>query len=346
MDPNAPIPDSPFAPGTVELPVRPDRAPTPSVYTLPWWAALSMVPVALIAGAIASSFVAVIAYAVSGGFADGFASSDFQRYTSRMMGTAGGSALLILPQQLTFLLIALAMAWPAGKDWKRQYRLRAPEGRIWHWMCVAVATVGLGMVTSILFSVLATEESEYVRRFDNWFRSQQGFNAVGLLLLISIAPGICEEFFFRGFLLGSLDRRLTPKLAIALTAGAFALVHLHPVHVLLILPVGIWLTIITRVFNSLYIGIFAHFVNNAASVGLALVTGEAESNGNLVTFAVFVVTFPVLLIAIALVMRLSRAQRAARELADVVVATPIIVATSVEDAMPLGDAASADDGSV
>ena len=50
--------------------------------------------------------------------------------------------------------------------------------------------------------------------------------AMAIVLAIAVVPGICEEWFFRGYLLGACRHRLSAPLAIGATSLAFGLFHL------------------------------------------------------------------------------------------------------------------------
>ena len=45
---------------------------------------------------------------------------------------------------------------------------------------------------------------------------------------MAVAPGICEELAFRGFVLSGLTRSARPGVAIVLSAVAFGIIHIIP----------------------------------------------------------------------------------------------------------------------
>jgi uncharacterized protein len=97
-----------------------------------------------------------------------------------------------------------------------------------------------------------------------------------MLLLVAVVPAIAEELLFRGI----IGRGLLARYGIGgilLTTIFFSMVHLHPVHVVAIVPLSIaihWGYLATR---NLWIPILAHFLNNSwAVVALFLFHPEGE----------------------------------------------------------------------
>jgi membrane protease YdiL (CAAX protease family) len=83
-----------------------------------------------------------------------------------------------------------------------------------------------------------------------------------LLAAVLVAP-ICEEIFFRGFLLMGLRNSMPTWLAILLTSLVFAVAHLSPGSFVLLFILAIILGILRVTTNSLWPGIILHALNNA-----------------------------------------------------------------------------------
>ncbi len=86
--------------------------------------------------------------------------------------------------------------------------------------------------------------------------------AATLLAAVLVAP-ICEEIFFRGFLLMGLRNNMPTWLAILLTSLVFAFAHLSPGSFVLLFILAIFLGILRVTTNSLWPGIILHALNNA-----------------------------------------------------------------------------------
>jgi sodium transport system permease protein len=86
------------------------------------------------------------------------------------------------------------------------------------------------------------------------------------LIAYALAPAVCEEIAFRGFILTGLHRRFRPRNAVAVSALLFALYHLN---VFLFLPtfvLGIVLGLMTVRSRSLLPAVLFHFMHNALLV--------------------------------------------------------------------------------
>lgn len=90
-----------------------------------------------------------------------------------------------------------------------------------------------------------------------------------LLLLIAgaVAAPIGEEVFFRGFLYNALKYRYSVRVAIVVSGLVFAFVHISPLALLVIFPMGMFLAYIYEKTGSLWVTICIHATNN----GLAFV---------------------------------------------------------------------------
>jgi membrane protease YdiL (CAAX protease family) len=83
-----------------------------------------------------------------------------------------------------------------------------------------------------------------------------------LLASVLVAP-ICEEIFFRGYLLMGLTRAMPAWLAITLTSLIFAAAHASPGSFVLLFVLAIFLGILRIATGSLWPGIILHMLNNA-----------------------------------------------------------------------------------
>ncbi|WP_417730925.1 ABC transporter permease subunit/CPBP intramembrane protease [Rosistilla oblonga] len=95
------------------------------------------------------------------------------------------------------------------------------------------------------------------------------------LLTLAVVPAVCEEFFFRGFLLSGFLRNGKPWVAIVATAGLFGLFHVIVRDSLLFerfLPsslMGLVLGVVCYRCGSLYPGIVLHAFHNGILVSMS-----------------------------------------------------------------------------
>lgn len=89
-----------------------------------------------------------------------------------------------------------------------------------------------------------------------------------LLLIVSIVAGICEEVFFRGFMLSAYERIGKTK-AIIITAILFGVFHFNLYNLFGPIVLGLLFGYLVFLTNSIYAGIIGHVVNNAFAMTMA-----------------------------------------------------------------------------
>jgi membrane protease YdiL (CAAX protease family) len=100
--------------------------------------------------------------------------------------------------------------------------------------------------------------------------------AIGLAAIAAI-PGaaITEELYFRGLLLGALDRRLGTAAAIVGSAGAFGLAHFQPAAFPTLAVLGVILAVLRLRTASTLPCIAVHMANNAIALTAVIVMASA-----------------------------------------------------------------------
>lgn len=87
-----------------------------------------------------------------------------------------------------------------------------------------------------------------------------------LLLVIAVAPAIGEELIFRGIIGHGLVARYGIFVGVFVTSIYFAAVHIHPAHVLTLIPLAVFLHLSWLTTRSFYAPVLIHFLNNALAV--------------------------------------------------------------------------------
>ncbi len=90
------------------------------------------------------------------------------------------------------------------------------------------------------------------------------------LFVFAVAPGICEELMHRGVMLSAYERRGSYR-AIVYTAVLFGIFHFDMFNLLGPIFLGVLIGYYVLRTNSIFAGIFAHFLNNAIAVMLSYV---------------------------------------------------------------------------
>lgn len=174
---------------------------------------------------------------------------------------------LLLIQQLAIIASpALFMGVMLTTSVVRTFRLRIPSWRM----------VGLAIILPVMLHPVTLELQASL----SWFFPQLPKSAQAALKLISddsmplwfvlltfaVAPAICEETAFRGFILSGFSRSRRIWLAIVLSSVCFGVMHMIPQQVFNATLLGLVLGLIAIRSNSLLPGIVFHFIYNAMGV--------------------------------------------------------------------------------
>jgi sodium transport system permease protein len=93
------------------------------------------------------------------------------------------------------------------------------------------------------------------------------------LFALALSPAICEEVLFRGVLLQSTRRAMSPRAAILINGVLFGLFHLSPWRFIPTLLLGMLLALIVLRSGSLLPGVVFHFLNNASAIVAGRIVG-------------------------------------------------------------------------
>jgi uncharacterized protein len=90
-----------------------------------------------------------------------------------------------------------------------------------------------------------------------------------LAAAVCLTPAICEEFLFRGYLQGTLSRRMRSPWSWLLTGTCFALVHQNYLGLGALLVIGIYLAFVFDSSGSIWPGALVHLCYNGAVIVLS-----------------------------------------------------------------------------
>ncbi len=174
---------------------------------------------------------------------------------------------------------ALILGLPSFVAWYRRIRFRttfklvAGTRRQWSLWLPVMLMLGLSVWTlahevffysQLIFGTVDTRRFAEVAKFADQLRSMSLFF---VLFVFAFTPAVCEELFFRGFVLGSLSRR-SVWAAILISSVLFGLMHVVTSSVLMaerFLPttlIGILLAWIALRTGSIWPGMILHAVHN------------------------------------------------------------------------------------
>jgi sodium transport system permease protein len=176
----------------------------------------------------------------------------------------GSTLRLLLIQQMVFVgSPALFMGIMLTTSVFRTFRLRLPNWRYLLVGCVLPFAVGplsvalQGWLQSWFFPPLPKPVVDLMETLGD-----PGLPVWFLLLAMAVAPGICEELAFRGFVLSGFARSARPGVAIGLSAVAFGVFHIIPQQVFNATLLGLLLGLLAIRSGSLLPGVLFHIVYN------------------------------------------------------------------------------------
>jgi membrane protease YdiL (CAAX protease family) len=156
-----------------------------------------------------------------------------------------------------------------------------PRAALWGFVIGAVNYAAWALPLMALAQVVFPRR--VVELFDSAaiFKHQTPVETALLVLGVSIAAPLCEEFFFRGVLQQGLSEKLAPPTAIVVVAFVFALFHFDPVGFLARFEMGVVFGLLAWRSGSLWPSIFAHAANNLVSTVIFFLSVGADREGEL-----------------------------------------------------------------
>lgn len=173
---------------------------------------------------------------------------------------------IYLLQQGGFLFVPLAIGFLGLVDIRSAFLLRNSDLRGW---AKGIATGILLVIASLFVAnvlVYLVPALDWGREALQDFIQFRERSLVMLLLLFAVAPAICEEMVFRGFLLTGIRRLAGPFLTAAGTGLLFGLIHLVPVQVIAGTVSGFFLGLLALHSGSIGPPVLAHFLHNGLMI--------------------------------------------------------------------------------
>lgn len=164
-------------------------------------------------------------------------------------------------------LVFLALAWPALRSPERRRRLLG-AGRAGPaaGLLGAAGMYSLAVLLALVVSSLGLEGEGALGQFNDVVSRLGLAERLRLLPVLALVAGVAEELFFRGLLFGRLLGVVSGQGAVVLSALAFGVAHLDPVHSLAAFAMGLFLGWLRLRAGSVWPGIFAHILSNGTVV--------------------------------------------------------------------------------
>ena len=196
-------------------------------------------------------------------------------YVGGMWQSADIARGLVMTQLFIILLPPLLLVRIAKVDIKRELQFRPPKPRaIAPVLLMAPAAYVLATGTIQLVDLIWPIPAEYLNLLQQAVQLNN-MSVWGVLLIMAVLPGLCEEFFTRGYLYRSF-RQYGPWAAIVASGVLFGILHLDPFRLLPASLMGVYLGWLLWRSGSIWVPMLAHMLNNAAAVLLdRLLSGSA-----------------------------------------------------------------------
>jgi membrane protease YdiL (CAAX protease family) len=219
----------------------------------------------------------IAAFAVATGLEDGLEGfEDTEAWVPRL-SVLERLHLLILPGLAAILVLTLAAAFLSREPLRARLGLVRPRGGWLRVPLYALSAPVAGAAGAFLAGCFFKESSAHVEAMTALITEPRGMAAVYVMLWLSAAPGAVEELFYRGFVQQRLQRCWPAPLAVVVTGTAFAVAHLDPMHIVSVLPVGLWLSFVAWGTRSVVPSMVCHAVFNAGMMLAARAAPEDES---------------------------------------------------------------------
>ncbi|GAU77157.1 type II CAAX endopeptidase family protein [Fusibacter sp. 3D3] len=199
------------------------------------------------------------------------------------------------------------------KDFKAIFRLKkVPFKQALKIMGIAILLLPTIAVVNLITILIIEIFSDAI--VFNIPTAETGVQYLGLMFIISITAGICEEGFFRGMVLDAYETELGRKWGALFSGLLFAIFHFNPQNFFGPLVLGIMFSYLVQMTGSIFAGVIAHATNNGIAVSMGflvnLSSGDMdvisqsdqlfESTGTLLIVTVF---YGILAIGFALLIR-------------------------------------------
>lgn len=176
----------------------------------------------------------------------------------------------VLASQFLIILLpcVLLAVWVRARI-TTTFRLASPPA------VAMLAAVAIGFAMPVLNAALVDvaglpAPSEEMVRIEHEMTALVQANPIVAALLFGVLPAICEELFFRGFVLSGFTSAFrgagAAARAVVLTSVLFAVFHIFPEKWLPTFVVGLLLGFLAVRTGSIWPGMLAHAVNNASAV--------------------------------------------------------------------------------
>lgn len=191
-------------------------------------------------------------------------------YVGSMLEIKFGNYGILLTQWVFILLPVLLSMWYFKVNIKESLHLyRFSTKAILGALIFCIGMIGMGIYVSRVQMFFFPEMNEVSKALEKVLDFDQGgVNFWFGFFIFAVTPAICEEVFFRGMLLSSLKKKMSPMAAITIISVLFGIYHLNIFRAIPTAVLGIFITFAVYHTKSIFVGMILHVINNGMSVVL------------------------------------------------------------------------------
>ena len=180
--------------------------------------------------------------------------------------------------QVMIVGIPLLFTYYIKSDFKKVFSIKLPSFK--HIIGAISLWIGTYIVVMIITQVL-------LHLFPENMKVVEGLNEVLFkkdslifnLLIVAVMPAICEEILFRGFILTSFKNNKKSYVGAIVVSGLlFGMMHMDFIRIIPTALLGISFAYAVVKTNSIFIGMFMHFINNGLAVVVTHFYSGSETN--------------------------------------------------------------------
>ena len=184
----------------------------------------------------------------------------------------------IVLTQVMIISLPLLFAYYIKSDFKKVFSLKLPKIKhLFGAACLWFGTYLLAMVITNIIMYYFPQNQEIVEGLNNVLFIKN--NLLLNLLIVAAMPAICEEIFFRGFILTSFkNNKKSYRGAIIFSGILFGLMHMDFIRVVPTSILGIAFAYAVCKTNSIAVSMFMHFLNNGFAVVVTHISSKFSDN--------------------------------------------------------------------
>lgn len=201
-----------------------------------------------------------------------------------LLGTPGTTGPVRFWCGVGGVIVTLFLLLPLGAAGYMRVRIRSTFCLSPPTPLALVAALCFGLSTWILAQVWFVFQSSWLPMLPEMEREYERFaqllgqmNPVVVVLFAAIVPGVCEEFFFRGYALSGIRGPLGKLAGVLIVAVAFGIYHHSAFRLVTTTALGVLFGLLVVQYGSIWPAVLAHLMNN----GLAILASRDDGLGPL-----------------------------------------------------------------